>query len=113
MWIFVDDVAILKCARLGLVGIADQIDRPLFIRLNETPLQTARKTGAAAAAQSGVLDFIDNVATRHRQRLFQLFVAAGTQITIDIDCPIFASDVFKNQPMLQRMRRCVPRSGGL
>jgi hypothetical protein len=30
MWILVDDVAVLERARLGFIGITDQIYRPFF-----------------------------------------------------------------------------------
>ena len=66
MRILVDDVAVLERARLGLVGVTDQIDRPLFVGLDEAPFHAARKTGAAAAAQAGVFDFVDNLGARHR-----------------------------------------------
>src|SRR5213595_103952 len=113
MWILVDDVAVLERAWLGFIGITDQIHRPLFVRFDEAPFQPARKTGAAAATQPRVLDFVDNLGTRHRQGLFQLFVTAGAQITVDVCSPIVASEVLKNQSVLQWMRRCLPRSGGL
>ena len=51
MRIFVDDVAILERAGLGFVGVADEIDRLLLVRLDEAPLHAAGKTRAAAAAQ--------------------------------------------------------------
>ena len=88
MRIFVNDVAILERARLGFVGVADQIDRLLFVRLDEAPFHAARKTRAAAAAQAGVLDFVDDVVARHGDRLLQLLVAAVAQIAVDVGGPI-------------------------
>ena len=44
MRIFVNDVAVFERARLRFVGVADQIDRPLFVRLDEAPFETARKS---------------------------------------------------------------------
>src|SRR5215471_4588886 len=54
-------VAILKSARLGFVSVADQIDRPLFVRLDKAPFQATGETRAAAAAESRVFDFVDDV----------------------------------------------------
>ena len=104
MRVLVDDVAVLKRAWFGFIRVADQIDRLFLIGLDEAPLHAAREPGAPATAQPGVLNSIDNFAARHRQRLFQLFVTAITQVTIDIRRPIFASDIFKNEAMLKRMR---------
>ena len=103
MGVFVDDVAVLERAWLRFICIADQIDRLLLIRLDEAPLHPARETGASATAQPGVFDFIDNLGRRHRERLLQLFVSAITQVTIDVCRPIFASNVFKNEAMFERM----------
>ena len=49
--ILVNDVAVLERAGLGFVGVADQIDRPLFVRLDEAPFHAAGESRAAAAAQ--------------------------------------------------------------
>src|SRR6266536_1269265 len=112
MRIFASNVAVFERARLRFVGVADQIDRPLFVRLNEAPFKTARKSRPTATAQLGVFNFIDNFGARHRQRLFHFFVPAIAQVTIDICCPILASDAFENEAMFERMRGS-PRSGGL
>ena len=63
MRIFVNDVAILERARLGFVGVANQVDRFFFVRLDETPFHPARKTGATASAQSRGLHFVDDLRT--------------------------------------------------
>ena len=104
MRILVNDVAILERARLGFVRIADQVDRFFLVRLDEAPFHAAGKTRAAAAAQSGNLDFVHDVGARHRDRLLQLLVAAVSQIAIDIGGLIFAPDVFENETALERMR---------
>ena len=58
MWIVVNDVAILECARLGFIGVADQIHRPFFVRFDETPFQAAGKSGASASAQPEFLTLL-------------------------------------------------------
>src|SRR5262249_30255518 len=57
MRIFVNDVAIFECAWLGFVGVADQIDRPLFVGFDEAPFQATGEPRSAATAESRVLDF--------------------------------------------------------
>src|SRR5438034_4333106 len=107
MRVFVNDVAVFKCARLRFVGVANQIHWPLFFRLDEGPLQATRKSRSAASAQARVLDFVDDVTARHLQRLPQLRITAVTQVTIDVGRPIRASDVFVNQAVLERVRGCL------
>ena len=69
MRILVDDVAILERAGLGFVRVADEVDRFLFVRLDEAPFHAAGKPGAAAPAQPGGLDFVHDVGARHRHGL--------------------------------------------
>ena len=109
VWIFVDNVAVLERARLRFIRVADQIDRPFLVRLDETPLHAAWKTGAPTSAEAGGFDFIDNLGTRHCDRLAQLFVTAVAQVGIDVDLPIVASDVFEDQPVLERVGRSQSR----
>src|ERR1035437_5949375 len=52
MRIFVHDLAILECARLGFIRITNQINRLAALAVNETPFESAGKTRAAATAQS-------------------------------------------------------------
>src|SRR5207247_517677 len=92
MRILVNNVAILKRARLGFVGVADEINRFLLVSLDETPLYAAGKAGAAAAAQAGRFHFIDNFNPRHLNGLFQLLITAIAHIAVDIGSPIRASD---------------------
>ena len=105
MWILVDDVAILECPGLGLIGVADQINRLLLIGLDEAPFHSAGKTGAAASAQPRSFDFVDDFGARHGDGFFQLLVAAVAQVTVDVGGPVFATDVFENETAFERMRR--------
>ena len=105
MWVFVNDVAVFERSRLRFVGVADQVDGLFLIRLDETPLHAARKSGAAAAAQAGCFYFVQNVNPRHRHGLFKLLVTAVIDVGIDVDLPTGAANVFENQAMLERMGR--------
>ena len=104
MRILVNDVAILERARLGFVGVADQIDRLFFVGLDEAPFHAAGKTRAAAAAQTRSFHFVDDLRARHRDRFLQLLVTAVAEVAIDVCGPIVASDVFENQTVFEGMR---------
>ena len=61
MRIVAHHVAVFARARLGLVGVDDEIVRPvLHLFRHEGPLQARRKTCAAAAAQAAFLDVGDD-----------------------------------------------------
>ena len=49
----VDDLAVLEGPGLRLVGVADQVLRLGGVLGHEAPLDAGRKSGAAAAAQTG------------------------------------------------------------
>src|SRR6266568_6035235 len=104
MWIFVDNVAVFERARLGFIRVTDQIDRLFLIGFDETPFHATRKSSAATATETGCFDFVDDLFARHRNGLPQLLVTAVAQVSVDVDLPIAASDVFENQPMLERVR---------
>src|ERR1019366_9165680 len=53
MRILVHDLTILERARLGFVGVANEINRLAALAINEAPLEAAGKTSAATAAQAG------------------------------------------------------------
>ena len=61
MRILVHDVAVLERARLGFVGVADEIDRLGLVRFDEAPLHAAGEPRAAAAAQAGGFDFVHDL----------------------------------------------------
>ena len=104
MRIVVDDVAVLERARLRFVRVANQIDRFLLVGLDETPFHAAGKSGATAAAQTGGLHFVHDLGARHLHGFLQIFVAAGFEISVDVDLPIFAANIFENETMLEWVR---------
>src|SRR4029077_17843090 len=66
------DLAILAGARLGLVGIDDEIARPAVLALlrHERPLQAGRETRAASPALAGSLHLVDErIASALKDRL--------------------------------------------
>src|SRR6266404_6208033 len=103
--VLVNNVAVLESPRLRFIGVADQVDRFFFVGLDEAPLYAAGKTRAAAAAQAGRLHFVHDLHARHPDRLFQLLVAAVSEIAIDVRRVIAAPDVFENKAMLERVGR--------
>ena len=59
------DVAVFERARLAFIGIAYQILVALVLLGHETPFQSGRKTCAAAPAQCGFFDFLDDLFRRN------------------------------------------------
>src|SRR5439155_19015154 len=54
------DVAVLAGSRFALIGVDDEIGRPVALLRHERPFEPGRKTRAAAAAQSRFLDLVDD-----------------------------------------------------
>src|SRR5205085_1742352 len=60
MRVIAQDFAVLACAGLALVGIDDEIVRPLGLLRHERPFESGREAGAAAPAQPRLLDLLDD-----------------------------------------------------
>ena len=71
-----NDVAVLERPWLRFVGITYQVNRLLLVRFDETPFHAARKSGAAAAAQTGRFHFVHDVSARHFDGFAQIVVTA-------------------------------------
>src|SRR6187551_2052017 len=84
-WRPAHDFTIFECARLGFVGVAAQVMRLTVARFHERPLHARRESGAAATAQSGILDDRDDVARRHTERFLERDVAAALLPTVERD----------------------------
>jgi len=83
MRVVAQDVAVLGGARLGFVGVAEDV--LLHVALgHEAPLQAGRKARAAAAAQAGLLDHLDDVGRRDLlfDDLAQRGVTTGLQVVL-------------------------------
>ena len=103
MRILMNDIAILERAWFRFIGVANQIDRLLLVRLDEAPFDSARKTGSAAPAQTGSFDLVYDLLARHRDGLTQLLVTAIAEIAVDVSGPFSATDIFENQSMFEWM----------
>ncbi len=94
--ILIHDLAIFERAGLGFVGIADEINRLAALAVNETPLEAAGKTRAAATAQAGNFHVLADLFRAGKflavgqilgldgERLLERVVAAVTQIALDV-----------------------------
>src|SRR5215471_770896 len=72
------DVPVFARARLAFIGIDAQISRVAALLRHKGPLQAGRKAGAAAAAQTRVLDLLDDpVAPLEDQILGAVPIAAA------------------------------------
>ena len=83
---------VLERARLALVGVADDVAR-LGLLVDELPLHAGREAGAAAAAQAGRLDQLDDLVGRLAERGLQRLVALVLQIEIERE-GVRLADVF-------------------
>ena len=62
---------VLAGPRLGLVGVDDEVLRLGVVLRDEGPLHAGREAGAAATAQAGALDLLDDGGRLHAERLLQ------------------------------------------
>jgi len=76
MRILLHQDAVVERARLALVRIDAQINRPRMILGQKAPLGSGRETGAATTTQAGVFHDLRHIIGRHRERFAQRFVAA-------------------------------------
>ena len=97
--VLVQDVAVLECAGLRLIAIADQINRLGIVGWNEGPLHARWEARAAATAQTGVLHLLGDVLRRHADSLAQLLIAAVIEIAVDRRIITRAVDVLEDHPV--------------
>jgi hypothetical protein len=106
--VLVHDLPVLERARLGFVGVANQVNRLAALAVHEAPFQAAGKTRAAAAAQAGNFTssricscgeiFLPSANPwRQGERLFQRLIAAVAQIAFDVRRVTRFIGVFQNQ----------------
>ena len=85
---------VLESSGLTLVRVADQVARPLGVLGDEGPFEPAREASAAAAAQVGLLDLVDNFRRLEAERLLERLIAAGREIGLYFHDIIFEEYVF-------------------
>ena len=85
MWIEINKQAILERAGLGFVAVDGQVARSAIRWREKTPLQTSRKSCAAAAAQDGGFHLIGDLARLHGKDLFKGFIAARSNVLVKPD----------------------------
>jgi hypothetical protein len=98
------NVAIFEGARLGLVGVADDIDRLGVGGGDEAPLHSGRKASTATPTQTRFLHLVGDVSRSHSEGFFELRIAAVAQVAVDGRVIACAIDVLEDQAMLARMR---------
>jgi len=77
-------LVVLERARLGLVGVADEVARLRGVFRHEAPLHAGGEPGAAPAAQSRVLDDFDEFVRGHPEGFVERAVAAVVEVRCDI-----------------------------
>ena len=97
VWIAFHQMAIFEGARLHLVGVGDQVlgSRSIGAHGSKAPLQSGGETGAAAAAQAGVLDFLLNfLGVMSRKALRSALISAGMLVALEVESLAIRRDVF-------------------
>ena len=100
------DLAVFERARLGLVGVNDDVTREDIGR-EEAPLHAGRETGPAPPAQARGLDDLDDLRRLlGGHRLAQRFEAAVLQVDVELvdvgDVEVAQQDVLSHRPAPRR-----------
>ena len=103
--IALQDHPILERARLGLVGVADQVVRPARLAGDRLPLAPGRERGAAAPHQLGVEDLADHAVGAELERAPQRRVAAVRAVVVEALGIDHADPAEQAQPRLAGLRR--------
>ena len=77
------ELLVLEGAGLALVGVADEVVRPLLLLGQAVPLDPGREARAAAPAQARGLDLVDDRLALHPERLPQALVAAFGEVALE------------------------------
>src|SRR5947199_1901918 len=84
MRIMLEDQAVLACAGLALVAVAENVLGLRRLLGHERPLHPRGESGAAASAKSGVLDLVDDRVGLHGERLLHGLVAVEFEVPINV-----------------------------
>ena len=85
MRIAFEDGSVHKSARVAFVGVAADILDVAFGLLCKLPLKTGRESSAAASAQSGFLDYVNDVITRKfGKALCKSLITVERDILVDV-----------------------------
>ena len=103
--ILVEDVAVLECARLGFVGIDDDVVVLAVVVFDEAPLGTGGEACSATTAQVGCFDHVDDLAGFHGDGFFQRLVATVGEVGLNVRSVAWFADVSENDAALFRVRR--------
>ncbi len=82
--IVLENQAVFAGAGLALVAVAQHVFRLGRLLGHERPLHPGREPGAAAAAQAGILDLVDDGVRLHGERLLHGLVAVELEIAVDV-----------------------------
>ncbi len=102
--ILVDDVAVFEGAWFGFVGVADEVDGAFFVGAKEGPLHACGEACAAASAELGFFDFLDDLGWLHGESLAELRIAAVAEVTLYVCAPVRAVHVFVEDATLAGVR---------
>jgi hypothetical protein len=82
--IVLEDQAVFAGAGFAFVAVAQNIFRLGRLLGDERPLHAGGESGAAAAAQAGILDLVDDGVRLHGERLLHGLVAVEFEIAVEV-----------------------------
>ena len=94
-----NDVAVFECARLALVGVANHVFLPFKGARHKAPFQARGEARAAAPAQVGCFEFVDDVVLRRffADDFAQGLVAAALDVFVQRPAVgVLGIDIFEN-----------------
>ena len=110
MGVALDQRAVHEGARVAFVGVADEIALVALRFPAGLPFPPGRETGAAAAAQAGPLDGVQDLLPGHGQALFEPPIPVPGQVMVEI-VRVDDAAVPKHDPHLRLEHRQVEEAG--
>ncbi len=86
MGVAFDDRAVHECTGVAFVGVTDEVLFIAFGILRRSPFEGGGETGAAAAAEAGDVDLLNDIVLGHAglQDLLDGFVAVSGDVVVDV-----------------------------
>ena len=102
--ILMHDVAVFERSRFGFIAVTDEVNGLGVVRWDESPLHARWEASTTTTSEASGFNFIGDGLGLHRDRFFQLIIAAVFEVAIDRRIPSSTVDVFKDQAVLTRVR---------
>jgi len=111
--VLVDDGAVFEGAGFGFVGVDDEVDGFAGFAVNEVPFDARGEAGAAASADAGFFDFVDEFGGWAGDGAAEGFVAAVALVAGEVGRVAGFVDVAEDDAVLVRCFGHVEKFGRL